>query len=81
MAELVGPLDRALRTTRVLIRRIAVAARLAETMPPDYLAVLDDLAEVTRDIAPELAANRTGRLPCSRGWSRSASARRRHRSR
>jgi uncharacterized membrane protein YgaE (UPF0421/DUF939 family) len=58
IADLVEPLDRALRTTRVLLRRIVVAARLSETMPPDYLDLLDDLAEVTRDIAGELAANR-----------------------
>jgi uncharacterized membrane protein YgaE (UPF0421/DUF939 family) len=58
MAELVEPLDRALRTTRVLIRRVEVAARLSETMPPDYLGLLDDLAEVTRVIASELADNR-----------------------
>ncbi len=58
MAELVEPLDRALRTTRVLIRRITVSARLAETMPPDYLALLDDLAEVAREVAEELEANR-----------------------
>jgi hypothetical protein len=58
IADLVEPLDRALRTTRVLIRRIWVAARLSETMPPDYLTMLDELAEVTLDIAVELAANR-----------------------
>jgi uncharacterized membrane protein YgaE (UPF0421/DUF939 family) len=63
MAELVDPLDRALRTTRVLIRRVSVSARLAETMPPDYLDLLDDLAEVVHGIAAELAANRM-----AEGW-------------
>jgi uncharacterized membrane protein YgaE (UPF0421/DUF939 family) len=58
MAELVEPLDRALRTTRVLIRRVAVAARLSETMPPDYLEMLDALSDVAHDIARELADNR-----------------------
>ncbi len=58
MAELVEPLDRALRTTRVLLRRIEIAARLSETMPPEYLDLLDDLAEVTHQIASELADNR-----------------------
>jgi len=58
MAELVEPLDRALRTTRVLIRRITVSARLAETMPPDYLELLDALAEVTHEMASELADNK-----------------------
>lgn len=58
MADLVEPLDRALRTTRVLIRRITVSARLDETMPADYLDLLDELAAVTRGISVELAANR-----------------------
>ena len=57
VAELVAPLDRAIRTTRVLIRRITVGARLDETMPPDYLALLDDLAVATRAIATELRDN------------------------
>lgn len=58
MAELVAPLDRALRTTRVLLRRITVSARLAETMPPDYLALLDALADVAHLMAVELGENR-----------------------
>ena len=57
IAELVGPLDRALRNTRVLIRRVAVSARLDETMPPDYLVLLDELAEATDVIADRLAAD------------------------
>jgi uncharacterized membrane protein YgaE (UPF0421/DUF939 family) len=58
MAELVEPLDRALRTTRVLIRRVEVSARLQETMPPDYLFILDELAGATELIAGELEHNR-----------------------
>jgi uncharacterized membrane protein YgaE (UPF0421/DUF939 family) len=58
VAELVEPLDRAIRTTRVLIRRIAVSARLGETMPPGYLHLLDSLAEITSRIAEDLRANR-----------------------
>jgi uncharacterized membrane protein YgaE (UPF0421/DUF939 family) len=58
VADLVEPLDRAVRTTRVLVRRITVGARLGETMPPDYLDLLDDLAAATRAIASELRANR-----------------------
>lgn len=57
IAELVEPLDRAFRTTRVLIRRIVAAARLDETMPPDYLVLLDELAVATDEIADRLAAN------------------------
>ncbi|MBA2559915.1 MAG: FUSC family protein [Propionibacteriales bacterium] len=59
IAEVVEPLDRALRNTRVLIRRIEVSARLEETMPPDYLVILDELAEATEAIAGEFAANRS----------------------
>jgi uncharacterized membrane protein YgaE (UPF0421/DUF939 family) len=59
IAEIVGPMDRAIRNTRVLIRRIVVSARLDETMPPDYLDLLDRLAHATDRIATELAANRS----------------------
>jgi len=58
IAEVVEPLDRAIRNTRVLIRRVEVGVRLDETMPPDYLALLDALADVTGRIADEFAANR-----------------------
>ncbi len=58
IAELVGPLDRALRNTRVLIRRIEVSARLQETMPPDYLIIMDELAGATEMLAREFAENR-----------------------
>jgi hypothetical protein len=59
IAEIVGPMDRAIRNTRVLIRRIVVSARLDETMPPDFLDLLDRLADATDRIATELAANRS----------------------
>lgn len=58
IAEVVDPLDRALRNTRVLIRRIVVSARLDETMPPDYLELLDAIADATEQIADEFAADR-----------------------
>jgi uncharacterized membrane protein YgaE (UPF0421/DUF939 family) len=57
MAELVGPLDRALRNTRVLARRVLVSARLDETMPPEYLEMLDQMAAATDDMARDLASN------------------------
>ena len=57
IAEVVGPLDRAIRNTRVLIRRIAVSARLDETMPADYLALLDRIADAEDAIGDRLAAN------------------------
>jgi uncharacterized membrane protein YgaE (UPF0421/DUF939 family) len=59
IAEVVDPLDRALRDTRVMIRRIEVSARLDETMPPDYLEILDKLADAADAIARELAADRS----------------------
>lgn len=57
MAELVGPLDRALRNTRVLVRRVLVSARLDESMPPDYLILLDGLADAAEQMGRDLAAN------------------------
>lgn len=59
IAEVVDPLDRALRNTRVLIRRILVSARLDETMPPDYLELLDAIADASDGIAAEFAADRS----------------------
>ena len=57
IADVVGPLDRAMRNTRVLIRRVVVSARLDETMPPDYLEMLVGLAGVAASMADEFAAN------------------------
>jgi uncharacterized membrane protein YgaE (UPF0421/DUF939 family) len=57
IAELVGPLDRALRNTRVLMRRVVISARLGETMPPDYLLMLDEIADATDEVASRLADN------------------------
>lgn len=58
MADLVEPLDFALRSTRVLARRVAVAAYRREAVPTEYAGFLRDLAEVVDRIADELAANR-----------------------
>lgn len=58
IAGVVEPLDSAIRNTRVLIRRIVVSARLGETMPPDYLDLLDALADASKAIAEQFAANR-----------------------
>jgi uncharacterized membrane protein YgaE (UPF0421/DUF939 family) len=59
IGELVEPLDRALRNTRVMVRRIEVSARLEESMPPDYLVIMEELAAVTELIAHELDENRS----------------------
>lgn len=58
MAELVEPLDFALRNTRVIARRIAVACYRSEPIPPGYAAFLRDLADVTDLMAGELKADR-----------------------
>jgi hypothetical protein len=58
MAELVEPLDFALRNTRVLVRRVAVAAYREEPIPPSYAALLEELADCADAIADELGAGR-----------------------
>jgi uncharacterized membrane protein YgaE (UPF0421/DUF939 family) len=58
MAELVEPLDRSLRTTRVLVRRTAVAAYLREPIPHSYAMLTADLAAAVEAVATELDADR-----------------------
>jgi uncharacterized membrane protein YgaE (UPF0421/DUF939 family) len=58
MAELVEPLDRALRSTRVLVRRCAVAAYLRHPIPHSYAMVTADLAAAVEAVAVELDADR-----------------------
>ncbi|MCW2821026.1 MAG: hypothetical protein JWR64_821 [Marmoricola sp.] len=58
MAELVEPLDFALRNTRVLVRRVAVAAYRGEPIPPSYASMLEELADCADAIADELGAGR-----------------------
>jgi uncharacterized membrane protein YgaE (UPF0421/DUF939 family) len=58
MAELVEPLDFALRNTRVLVRRVAVATYRHQTIPASYAPLLDDLANIADAIAEELGAGR-----------------------
>ncbi len=62
MADLVEPLDFAMRNTRVLVRRVAVAAYRREPVPQAYAVMLRDLAEITDAIAEELAADRVASL-------------------
>jgi uncharacterized membrane protein YgaE (UPF0421/DUF939 family) len=59
IADVVEPLDRALRNTRVMIRRIEVSARLEESMPPDYLIIMEELATAAEVIANEFDENRS----------------------
>lgn len=58
VAELVDPLDRALRTTRVLVRQTAVAAYHRRPVPHAYAALCAELADAVDVVAAELAANR-----------------------
>lgn len=58
MTELVDPLDRALRSTRVLVRQTAVAAYRRRPVPPSYALLAQELARAADLIAEELAADR-----------------------
>ncbi len=57
VADLVDPLDRALRSTRVLCRRVAVTANRHLNVPPSYARLLDDLADATDIVARVLGEN------------------------
>jgi uncharacterized membrane protein YgaE (UPF0421/DUF939 family) len=54
MAEVVVPLDRALRSTRVLVRQAAISARHGITVPEPYAGLAEDLANAAQLIAQEL---------------------------
>jgi uncharacterized membrane protein YgaE (UPF0421/DUF939 family) len=58
MADLVEPLDRALRSTRVLVRQTAVAAYRHRPVPKSYALLAMDLADATDMVAAELEADR-----------------------
>jgi uncharacterized membrane protein YgaE (UPF0421/DUF939 family) len=58
LSDLVEPLDFALRNTRVLARRVAVATYRDEAVPAAYAVFLRDLADVTDQMAAELGADR-----------------------
>ncbi|QZY29760.1 FUSC family protein [Nocardioides coralli] len=58
MAELVDPLDRALRSTRVLVRHTAVATYHHRAVPHDYATIARDLADAAEEVAVELEADR-----------------------
>jgi uncharacterized membrane protein YgaE (UPF0421/DUF939 family) len=58
LTDLVEPLDFALRSTRVLARRVAVANYRGEPIPDEYAAFLRDVAMVADRMAEELKADR-----------------------
>lgn len=69
MVDLVEPLDRAMRSTRVLVRRVTVAVGRGEALPEGYVDVLRQLAAATDVIARALAENAApyaGRLAVER---------------
>ena len=57
MAELVEPMDRAMRNVRVLARRVAVANYHRERVPRAYAVLCDELADATDEIAEALERN------------------------
>jgi uncharacterized membrane protein YgaE (UPF0421/DUF939 family) len=57
MAELVEPMDRAMRNTRVLVRRVAVAVYHGEQLPRAYAVLCADLADATDQMAASLERN------------------------
>lgn len=58
LADLVEPLDVALRNTRVVVRRVAVATYRREAVPASYGSLLRDLAVLAERVADELVADR-----------------------
>ena len=67
VAALAEPLDRAVRNARVLVRRVAAATRYEESVPPAYVDLVAELADIadrlsdclvdrglTADVRPEL---------------------------
>lgn len=58
LTDLAEPLDFALRNTRVLARRVAVANYRDEPIPAEYAVFLREIASATDRMAEELQANR-----------------------
>jgi hypothetical protein len=58
MAELVEPLDHAMRNTRVLVRRIAVSTYYRHRLPQAHVLLCQDLADAADEVADELAGGR-----------------------
>ena len=57
MVDLVEPLDRAMRSTRVLVRRVTIAVGRGETLPPGYEDLLLELASATDVMGRALSEN------------------------
>lgn len=65
IADLQEPLDRAIRNTRVLVRRAGIALSRGEVVPAPYIDLLAELSAVTSTIAREMSERRlpTGSRP------------------
>jgi uncharacterized membrane protein YgaE (UPF0421/DUF939 family) len=61
IADLLEPLDRAIRNIRVLVRRASVAISAGEVVPAAYADLISSLADVTGEIAGELSERRLAR--------------------
>ena len=69
IASIVEPLDRALRSTRVLVRRVSIATHQGADIPDEYVAVIRTLADAVdligrglgREQATAVRASRAGR--------------------
>jgi uncharacterized membrane protein YgaE (UPF0421/DUF939 family) len=57
MVDLVEPLDRAMRSTRVLVRRVTVAVGRGEALPPGYETLMLELAAATDVVGRALSEN------------------------
>ena len=64
MVELVEPLDRAMRNTRVLVRRIAVSNYHHEPIPRPYSLLCEDLAVADRRDGRRAGVRREGAARC-----------------
>ncbi|GAB96519.1 uncharacterized membrane protein YgaE (UPF0421/DUF939 family) [Kineosphaera limosa] len=62
IADLLVPLDRAIRNIRVLVRRVNVAIREGEDVPKAYLDLIDDLAAIAQGMADELQERHLPRI-------------------
>lgn len=57
MVDLVDPLDRAMRSTRVLVRRVTIAVGRGESLPPGYVELILELAAATDVVGRALSEN------------------------
>ncbi|MDO5697641.1 MAG: FUSC family protein [Dermatophilus congolensis] len=55
VVALLDPIDRAVRNSRVLLRRAAISVQVEEAVPDEYIELIWELAHVTEDFARFLA--------------------------